>query len=374
VIRCGLLTAPLVVAALATFAASTTAGPITQDSCADAADPVPFVTGTDDYENLHFHNGLLYATGSDGLLHAFAPDGMDSVVATLGPRSGAMVTGVDGALYVRVGGGPGEVWRFEDPPNASSTVVASGIPAANGLAIDGTGNLYVSNEAQDIFRLPANDLANWSSWASVEGANGLIVNVSGGLLYAAITDDQRSAILAISLDDPTNVTDVAHLSFGAARVGVFERPPPASLRPASDPSNPLILKALDDLTLGPDGMLYAAAWMTGEILRVDPATGGACVVAAGIDQPSSVRVAQGFGEYDGDLFVTDFGGHAGLAAKLPGSITRVPLGLESINYANGTDGAAVPAPVEAPRDVAAQPLLVVVIVIAAATLVGRSRK
>ena len=69
-------------------------------------------------------------------------------------------------------------------------------------------------------------------------------------------------------------------------------------------------KGLDDLTMDAAGNLYVTANGTAsELLKVDPATGTACVLAGGLTLPSSVRFATGFGPaYNGKLFVTDFGG------------------------------------------------------------------
>lgn len=347
--------ARLALLALVALAAPSLAGPATQDPCPDAAAPEPFVDNADDFENLHFHGGLLYATGSDNLLQAIQPDGTATTVASLGARSGAMVTGNDGALYVRVGGS--EVWRFGALPTDAHTVVATGLAGANGMAIDAAGNIYVSSESGDvIYKLPASDMANAAVWAQLYGPNGIVVDDAAGVLYAAQTTDGRSTIAAVALADPTNVTQVASLSFGFAQLDLFDQPPLGRAVPPSDPTSPLVPKGVDDLALGPDGMLYLAAWVTGEIVRLDPATGAACVVASGIEQPSSVRFAEGFGETDGDLYVTHFGGHAGLVAPLPAGIVRVPLGpapeldaaINSTTAPPRDEARAVPGPAALP--------------------------
>jgi streptogramin lyase len=50
---------------------------------------------------------------------------------------------------------------------------------------------------------------------------------------------------------------------------------------------------LDDLAVAADGTLFVAANLSGEVLRVDPASGHRCVVADGICQPAAVAVEAG---------------------------------------------------------------------------------
>lgn len=307
------------------------AGPLVHDPCPDAAVLQPFAANPMNLENLHFHRGALYVTGGDARLHRFAPDGSDTVVADLGQRSGAMVTGADGALYVRVGSDPGEVWRFPDPgASGAHTVAATGLAGANGMAVDAAGNIYVSSEAGDvIYKLPAGDPASWSVWAEVYGPNGLAIDDAAGVLYVAQTTDGRSPIAVIDLAT-AEVGTLGAYSFGFAQLDLFDPVPLARVVPPSDPSSPALPKGMDDLTLGPDGQLYATAWVTGEVLRIDPSGARpACAVATGLEQPSSVRVARGFGAWDGALFVTDFGGPAQLVVDTPqdAHVSVIPLRL-----------------------------------------------
>lgn len=309
--------APLVLL-LVTLAAPLAAptAPVTQSACEDAATPALFAQWDTQLENLAFDGlGNLFVSdlGGDRLLRADTTGAM-SVVASVPGMHGVLV-GPDGLVYAgaTVEGGPGVI-RFAslDPPVRED--VASGLVAANGMAFDAAGNLFVSNPglgtgAPYLARLPADDMAAWAAWGDEYGVNGL--SREGDRLYAAITADQSSHILSISTIDPSDVRVVAELSFGAA-----------TLQPgAHAPSGPLALapKGLDDLTLAPDGMLYAVGHVSGELLRVDPADGSACVVASGFEEPTSVRVAHGFGAWDGQLFVTDMGGTAVSALFGPGA-------------------------------------------------------
>lgn len=292
--------------------------PLSQPPCGPLAEPALFAQWDTQLENLAFDGaGALYVSdiGGDRLLRA-TPDGAMVAVASVAGMHG-LALAPDGQLYVggTVGAGPG-VLRVAslDPPTLEP--VASGLVAANGMAFDAAGNLFVSNPglgtgAPYLARLPVDDMAAWSAWSDDYGVNGLALDAGGARLFAAVTADQSSPILSISTTDPDDVRVVAELSFGAA-----------TLQPGVHaPSGPLALapKGLDDLTLGPDGMIYAVGHVSGELLRVDPATGAACVVASGFEEPTSVRVARGFGEHDGKLFVTDMGGAAVSALFGPGA-------------------------------------------------------
>jgi hypothetical protein len=62
--------------------------------------------------------------------------------------------------------------------------------------------------------------------------------------------------------------------------------------PHPNENAPLVgLKGLDDITRDENGILYPVANGMGELLRVDPATGEACLIASGFQNSSSVRIA-----------------------------------------------------------------------------------
>jgi sugar lactone lactonase YvrE len=211
---------------------------------------------------------------------------------------GAIVLGRDGLLYVVFGDIPTSaldpasagVVRFD--PRAANPVpqtFVSDLAGANGLAIDAAGNLYVSNETgTGIYKVrPDGSMdAAWTASASVFGTNGLAI--VGGDLYANVTFDPRSGIQRVPLADPVVHAPAAQLSL-----------------------NPLTLpKGLDDLTPNGAGDLYTVAFLAGQLLRVDPATGSSCVLASGLFLPTSVRRPVAFGPYntDADLFVTEASG------------------------------------------------------------------
>lgn len=273
--------------------------PATHPACGGAPVVLDLATGQGVLENLLVDAEGVYVTG-DAKLRRYAHDG--TLLWTLDGPGGGLALGPDGALYAGVGNaaaaslqksGASAVWRI-DRATLAHEVYASGFDMANGLVFDGAGNLYVSNDfGESVVRVAPGGA--WTAWADVYGANGMAV--LDGELYAAVTFDQRSPIVAVSLADPAQQRVVAETTFGAA-----------SLRPAlvgpSSPAAPVVPKGLDDMTLGADGRLYAAANAAGEVLRVEPATGAACVVASGLPTISSVRFTP-----DGErLYATTFTG------------------------------------------------------------------
>ena len=137
----------------------------------------------------------------------------------------------------------------------------------------------------------------WEQAAAFYGANG--VAVVGSNLYGAVSFDQRSPIELVPLADPA-----AHRTFTELSFGALSRQP-AVYQP--DPNAPLVPKGLDDMTVGPDGQLYVVGFASGELLRVDPVTGQACLVVSGLVTPTAVQFAVAFGSFDpqSDLFVTE---------------------------------------------------------------------
>lgn len=302
--RAALLLFPLLVMSVVPAGA---ADPLTHPSCGPAG-VTAFASGQGVVENLLFDGaGSLFVT-RDGALWRYGPDGAGSLYA--GSIGGGLARGPDGALYAGTLNnaaqalartGASGVARI-DLDDGNVETHAAGFDMANGLAFDAGGNLYVSNDFQRAIVRIAPD-RSWTMWAtSVYSPNGMVVDDAAGVLYAALTFDQRSPIVAISLADPSQVAVVAELSLGALTLE-----PGLAIPGGLDA--PLVVKGLDDMTRGSDGALYVAANAAGELLRVDPATGAACVVASGMPNASSVRFARGFGAWDGQAFVTAFDGH-----------------------------------------------------------------
>ncbi|MBI4728662.1 MAG: hypothetical protein HY775_04070 [Acidobacteria bacterium] len=295
------------------------ANPVTQDPCPGiVTDPVVWKQlGGDVLENLLFDSDSLWV--SDGTARAvrrFGPSGAEGTGLTGVDSPGGLATGPDGLIYAGIGNslansltrsGLGKVVRFSPSnPNGSVETYSSGFNMPNGLTFGPGGEIFISNDLDyGLIRItPATAPAPWAELSHVWGTNGLVVDPAGVNLYAAVTFDQRSPIVRVPLDGSGAHAIAAQLSVGAA-----------SLEPAvytdGDPSKPLLVKGLDDMTRDAAGTLYVVGNGSGELLRVDPATGGSCLIASGFQNPSSVRIAPPAFALAGPaltFFVTEFSG------------------------------------------------------------------
>ena len=174
-----------------------------------------------------------------------------------------------------------------DPETGKSTIFASGLQMANGVARSagviyastdfGTGIDRVSNKGADVE----------INWAQLTSPNGLVVDSTGKYLYAAQTFT-NSAIQRISIADPAQVT-------------------PVYTAPPADISG-----GFDGLTRDGKDNLYVAANLGGQILKITgPDT--ACSLAElprFPDGPSALAFGRGDGKFAHDsLFVVTFDGH-----------------------------------------------------------------
>jgi hypothetical protein len=223
---------------------------------------------------------------------------------------------------------------------------STGLPVYNGMAFDAEGNLYATDDniappevPPDLVRVPWADPAKWEPWTDLYGPDGITFDAATGALYTVITADQASPVLRLSTTDRSSVQVVTYLSYGSATLE------PNAHDPQGDPSYP-VPKGLDDLTIGPDGMLYLAAHLAGELLRVDPRDGSACLVASGLEEPTSARFARGFGPHDGKLFVTTWGGTGvtGLALGNAGMHPAGKLWMFDFGGLGGPNAAPAPGP------------------------------
>ncbi len=180
----------------------------------------------------------------------------------------------------------GTLERF-DMDTGKRTTFASGLTMPNGLAILPNGDFVVSRDigsGTGITRIPADDPAHpQTNWANLDDQNGMAVDPSGTWLYADQTFTQDSAVYKIRIADTSDRSVVATLS---------------------DPGP----KGLDDMTIDSHGILYVAANLTGEVIRVDPATGEHCVIASGMQNTSSLKFGRGPGWRTDSLYVTGFDG------------------------------------------------------------------
>ncbi|MFE9578207.1 SMP-30/gluconolactonase/LRE family protein [Nocardia sp. NPDC006044] len=177
---------------------------------------------------------------------------------------GAVRSGPDGLLYVVYGDSPtsairpGGVVRFDPAAvNPKPEVFVSGFTFPNGAAFDETGDLYVASTVGVIrVRRDGSVDTAWTEKAAKLGANGIVAQ--GRSLYVTANGGPLGQILRVSIDDPGNQTVVANLASALPGVPDFA----------------------DDLLIDAGGILYVTT-LSGQLVRVDPATGVACAVLSG---------------------------------------------------------------------------------------------
>ncbi|WP_194836272.1 SMP-30/gluconolactonase/LRE family protein [Nocardia sp. XZ_19_369] len=185
---------------------------------------------------------------------------------------GAVRSGPDGLLYVVYGDSPtsairpGGVVRFDPAAaNPKPEVFVSGFTMPNGAAFDAAGNLYVA-AMSGVIRVRADGSVDtaWTGKAARAGANGVVVQ--GNSLYVTANGSTLGQLVRIAIDDPGAQTVVANLASSLPGVPDFA----------------------DDLLIDADGILYVTT-LSGQLVRVDPASGAACAVLTG--QPLTSVVA-----------------------------------------------------------------------------------
>lgn len=187
-----------------------------------------------------------------------------------------------------------------DAGTGVKTPFASGLGMANGVTAGPDGGYFASNDfGNKLDRISRNGTVQ-HGWASVESANGLVVSRNGKYLFANQTFAPVSSIVRISLADPTRIRTWFTREGEVPYQAVF-----------------------DGLARDDAGSLYVAAWLRGEIWKID-ANRRACVLASGLGNPSNVAFGRGkSGFRSGDLFTTSFGGQivrirGALGARVPG--------------------------------------------------------
>ncbi|UGT42869.1 hypothetical protein LTV02_05560 [Nocardia yamanashiensis] len=258
-------------------------------------------------ENLAFDGlgGLWVSRVSEARIARYDASGRETASVTVPGLGYASPSGIvhssDGRMYVAIPWTPvhaAEIIRF-DPgvPNPIAETFATdlGLVMANGLAVDDGGNLYVTDMAQfGITKIRVDgtvDTAWTQATKNLFGTNG--IEVHDDAIYTSVTFDTTNPIYRVPLDRPQDFEPYTRLGYA----------PP--------------FRALDDLTITPDGTIYLGAVtspFSGNVFRIDPTSHDATVVYSG--QPvTSVRFAIEFGAATGDLFAT----------SMTGDIVRIPL-------------------------------------------------
>lgn len=267
------------------------AAPLT--ACPDAVTPSVAVQDTGILESIAFdqRGRLLYTNTTSKSLKIVAQRGAaPTVLAPNIAEPGGIALGDHNNAIVGQGNG---FWGFlpaagkakllsVDLDSGNVTTYASGLAMPNGVVRASDGTIYASDDfAANLDRvLPDGTVQR--GWLKLIG-NGLALSPDEHTLY--VNQSLPSRIMAVDLTT-TSPT-----------VRVLATPPLSSTA-----------AFLDGLTMGPDGALYAATDVAGEVWRITN-TGQICVLAKGMPLASAVaagRSGQGFSPTS--LYVTSFTG------------------------------------------------------------------
>lgn len=247
-------------------------------------------------ENLAFdgHGGLLLSesslTGSGGGVQRLTADGTRVLAATVESPGGIAVSG--DTAYVNSGNAmrsglsdiaDGSIVAVNLNTGAVTTMV-TGLRMPNGLAQLPDGGFVVSRDLGSDTRLTrvAPDGSTGPLAPQLTSTNGLAYDPVSRKLFVSTTFDATTTIAAIDIDHP-------------------DAPPLRITVPGLGPLN-----SADDLTVGPDGAVYVALNVAGQVVRVDPDNARTCVVAEGLPFVTSVRFGSGPGWDSHSLYATSF--------------------------------------------------------------------
>lgn len=249
-------------------------------------------------ENLAFDGeGRLLLSESpipgEGAIRTLTPSGEKGTLVADVPSPGGLVVVGDRILFTAGNNVMAGLWNSSNGTVESvnrdgddRTTVADGLTMPNGLAALDDGDLLVTQafgREPGLTRIPASDPGSATKVRTDLGsANGLFV--SGGDVYVSNTVERDTEIHVLDADDLT--ADATTLTL---------------------PGNG-VTNAGDDLTVGADGLVYAAVNGAGKVVRVDPATGETCDIASGLNLVSSVRFGDGDGWDASSLYTTGFDG------------------------------------------------------------------
>lgn len=167
---------------------------------------------------------------------------------------------------------------------------ANGLTMPNGLAVGRNGNAFVTRDigsGTGVTRIAAAGHHKvTTNWSPLADTNGIAINRKHKVMYVDRTFTPDAPIVRIPLRHPKRTKQIGDLStLGSA-----------------------VPKGLDDLTMGPHGVLYLPGNSAGEVFSFNPATRKACVIASGLQNPSAIAIGTGHGWRKGSLFVCGFDG------------------------------------------------------------------
>jgi sugar lactone lactonase YvrE len=210
---------------------------------------------------------------------ALTPDG-DMLVGAGSGASGFLAPRFGLARLLRV-----------DLATGAREVAARGLSMANGVVRAADGTVYASDDlAGSLDRISPGGRVQ-RGWFRGANTNGLALSGDGRTLYANVTFG-ATRVLAIDVQTATART--------------YARPPAA-----------MAWAALDDLDTDAEGRLYGAAYLAGEVWRIDT-DGTICALARGLRLPAGITVgAAGAGFSPRSVYVTT---HTGSLIEVPGAI------------------------------------------------------
>lgn len=219
------------------------------------------------------------------------------------------------------------VYRLHGDGTSERLPGSEAIALANGLALDGQGDLFVSDSALGIvWRMPQDGSGVAEPWFSDEellggcepgdvGANGIAFG--DGALFAANTF--RGLLVRIDIGDDG--------SAGPAEVVAGD---------ATNECEPDALWGMDGIALDADGNVYALLVLQNQLVRIDPVDGSVDVLlteADGLHNPASIA----FGTQEDDRQSVYLVNYALLPPAPEGSLGPAVLRLDV-----GVDGRSLP--------------------------------
>jgi gluconolactonase len=251
--------------------------------------------------------GRLYATDLvTGRVYRWAYPGATPTILTTVPGgigAGALAFEPDGSLLIGYGSDPrvlaGDILRSGriermNLTTGAITQVASGLSAADGLAVAADGTIYATNDFGDLIAKISPNGSVDPAWAHFPSANGAALSADGRYLYVSRTF-YNPGVSRIPLADPS------------ARQSLINLTGPASL------------DAPDGLTLDSQGRAIVPTDLAGEILRVD-GVGQVCQLSPAPLVSSVITYGHGsHGFSHGHLFRAGF----------DGDIYEIPAGLDA---------------------------------------------
>jgi hypothetical protein len=292
-VRRGLLIVPALVA-VAALAGAPAAGATTVPDCANLQAPRILLTGQGQLESvLVDQRGRLIYTDRDrqalmvigrkGAPPRVLADGIADPGGLAEDRRGRILVGfgnnVANSLAAPAIGNAG--LYAVDPRTGAKSLVVSGLSMANGIARADDGTLYASSDFSATIDRVLPGQPPQRAWATPRSSNGLAL--SGRYLFANVSLPPTE-IIRIDVRNP-------------ALTGTWAAPPPEDAT-----------AFLDGLTIGRRARLVAAAWVAGEIWRVD-GPGQLCALARGLNGASAVALGHGDrGFRAGRVYAVNYGG------------------------------------------------------------------